>query len=590
MINHPKLKAWVEEMETLCTPDAVRVCNGSEEEYDELCNVLVKKGTYIPLKKRPRSFLARSNKEDVARVEDRTFICSLNPDDAGPTNNWKDPKEMKEKLLTLFKGCMKGRTMYVIPFCMGPLNSPLSVVGVQLTDSEYVVTNMKIMTRMGQGALNMLGADGEFVPCMHSVGVPLQEGQQDVVWPCQVDQKYITHFPETREIWSFGSGYGGNALLGKKCLALRIASVKARDEGWFAEHMLISKITNPEGESKYFTASFPSACGKTNLAMLTPSVPGWKVEVVGDDIAWLRFGEDGRLHAINPESGFFGVAPGTSMQSNPNAMESMKENSIFTNVALTDDGDVWWEGMTDEKPAHLIDWLGNEWTPESSEKAAHPNARFTAPIAQCPVVDPAYEDVKGVPISGIVFGGRRESLMPLCIQSFDWAHGTFLGCCLSSEMTAAAAGTVGKLRHDPFAMLPFCGYNMADYFGHWLTMGAGADQAKLPKIFHVNWFRKGADGKFIWPGFGENIRVLEWCFNRCDEDGGAHETPVGLLPTREGIDLSGIDVPHLDELLSVDTEAWKKEVEEYKSYFKSFSKLPDGIQEQLDSLEKRLCE
>lgn len=580
-IHHPKLKAWIEAIQGLCQPDEVYYCDGSKEEHDTVCQELVDKKVFVKLPKRPGSYWCRSDPGDVARVEDRTFICSEKKEDAGPTNNWEEPLKMKEKLLSLFNGCMKGRKMYVIPFSMGPFGSPLSEIGVQITDSPYVVANTYIMTRMGKKALDVLGTDGDFVPCLHSVGVPLEEGEIDSFWPCRVDEKYIVHFPEKREIWSFGSGYGGNALLGKKCLALRIASVKGRDEKWMAEHMLIVGITNPDGKKLYFTAAFPSACGKTNLAMLQSTLPGWKVECVGDDIAWMRIGKDGRLYAINPEYGLFGVAPGTSYDSNPNAMESIKTNSIFTNVALTDDGDVWWEGMTETPPKHLIDWKGREWTPESEEKAAHPNARFTAPIRQCPVIDPAFDDVNGVPISGIIFGGRRESVVPLIIESLSWAHGTFLGVSLSSEMTAAAAGKVGKLRHDPFAMLPFCGYNMGDYFQHWLDMGELLGDKK-PKIYHANWFRKGKDGKFLWPGFGENIKVLKWIFERCDGTGEAEESPVGIFP-------KAFDAPK--ELFEIDGEAWKEEVKGLREYFTLFEEhLPKEISKELDDLERRVSE
>lgn len=592
-ISHKKLQAWIDQMIQMCQPDTVHYCDGSKAEYDTMCQLLVDQGTFTRLdpQKRPNSYWCRSDPNDVARVEDRTFICSLKEEDAGPTNNWEDPKVMKEKLIKLFTGCMKGRTMYVIPFSMGPFGSSLSEIGIQVTDSPYVVANMYIMTRMGKKALEVIGDSGEFIPCLHSVGVPLEKGQKDVFWPCCSDSKYIVHFPEERAIWSFGSGYGGNALLGKKCFALRIASVKARDEKWMAEHMLIVGITNPEGKKRYFVAAFPSACGKTNLAMLKSELPGWKVECVGDDIAWMKLSEEGHLHAINPEYGFFGVAPGTSMQSNPNAMAAIAKNSIFTNVALTDDGDVWWEGMTDQPPAHLIDWKGNSWTPDSKDKAAHPNSRFTAPASQCPVIDPIFEDPQGVPISGIIFGGRRGSVVPLVVESFSWQQGTFYGTALSSEMTAAAAGTVGKLRHDPFAMLPFCGYNMADYFGHWLEMGQLINQKFLPKIFCVNWFRKSDEGTFLWPGFGENMRVLKWMFERCEGAESAQETPIGYIPKKGVLDFSGLSLSEKaqEELFEVDQEAWKKEVDELKSYYKLYGeRLPQGIRDELESLEKRL--
>ncbi len=578
-MKHARLAAWIKDMEELCQPDSVQLCDGSQDEHDAVCQVLVDAGVFVPLSKRPKSYWCRSDPEDVARVEDRTFICSLREEDAGPTNNWEEPKKMKQTLIGLFKGCMKGRKMYVIPFSMGPFGSSLSVIGVQITDSLYVVANTFIMTRMGKKALEVLGVDGDFVPCLHSVGVPLDKGEKDSFWPCRADSKYIVHFPEEREIWSYGSGYGGNALLGKKCLALRIASAKGRDEKWMAEHMLIVGVTNPEGRKRFFVAAFPSACGKTNLAMLQSPLPGWKVECVGDDIAWMKIGPDGRLYAINPENGFFGVAPGTSYDSNPNAMESMKSNSIFTNVALTDDGDVWWEGMSETPPAHLIDWKGRDWTPDSKEKVAHPNSRFTAPAKQCPVIDPAFEDVNGVPISGIIFGGRRESVVPLVIESLSWQHGTFLGASLSSEMTAAAAGKIGALRHDPFAMLPFCGYNMGDYFGHWLEMGELLG-SKAPKIYHANWFRKGKNGEFLWSGFGENIHVLKWIFERCQGTGEAIDSPVGLLPK---------DFNAQKELFEIDRSLWKEEVKGLREYYKLLEgHLPEGILEELNNLEKRI--
>ena len=592
MTQNEGLDLWIKEIKELCQPDAIRICDGSPKEFQEMMGLLENAGVAKKLNEdlRPNSYLVRSDPADVARVESRTFICSETEEQAGPTNNWADPKEMRGKLRSLFHGCMRGRTMFVIPFSMGPVGSPIAHIGVEISDSPYVVASMHIMTRVGKSVLDELGPEGQFVPCVHSVGFPITDGIVDVPWPCNPDNLYISHFPSSREIWSFGSGYGGNALLGKKCFALRIASIMARDEGWMAEHMLILKLTNSEGVTKYVAGAFPSACGKTNLAMLVPTIPGYTVETVGDDICWMKFGDDGQLYAINPEAGFFGVAPGTGMSTNPNAMLALNENCIFTNVAETMDGDVWWEGMTNEAPDQLIDWRGQNWTPSSDAPAAHPNARFTVSAAQCPVIADEWEELKGVPISAILFGGRRATVVPLVNEATSWNQGTFFGSIVSSEKTAAASGTIGELRRDPMAMLPFCGYNMADYWQHWIDMGK-RDGARLPKIFYVNWFRKNEQGGFIWPGFGENSRVLEWIFKRCDGAVDAVGTPIGLLPTLDGLNLDqlGLSEDAIASLLRVDADGWMAELPLIEDYYASFGEhVPQELKEELEELKRKL--
>ncbi len=590
-VKNEQLKKWIREVADMCTPDDIYICNGTKSEYDQMMKLLLDSGIAIPLEKRPNSFLFRSDPSDVARVEDNTYISTPTRDEAGPTNNWIAPDELKEKMRGLYKGCMKGRTMYVIPFSMGPIGSPISKIGIEISDSPYVVVNMHIMTRVSDRVLELLGTDGEFIPCLHSIGAPLEEGQEDSKWPCApIEQKYISHFPQENLIWSYGSGYGGNALLGKKCLALRIASAMAKRESWMAEHMLILRLTNPEGKQYHIAAAFPSACGKTNLAMMQPSIPGWKCECVGDDIAWMKIGPDGRLYAINPENGFFGVAPGTSYETNPMAMDSLKENVIFTNCALTDEGDIWWEGMDGDPPKHAIDWKGNDWTPDSDHVAAHANARFTAPAAQCPVICEDWEKPEGVPIDIFIFGGRRSTVVPLVTEAYNWDHGVFLGSTAASETTAANIGAVGNLRRDPFAMKPFCGYNMGDYFQHWVNMGDKLGD-KAPKCFYVNWFRKSEDGKFLWPGFSDNSRVLKWMCERVDGKVGAKETPIGLLPEDGGLDTQGLDTSADDmaELLKIDTEAWKAEIPDIENHFSTFGdRLPERLKKQLDEFRKRL--
>ena len=590
-VKHAQLVNWVKEISALTQPDQVQWCTGSASEWEEITSSLVDSGTLVRLKKKPNSFWCASDPTDVARVEDRTYICSVNESDAGPTNNWVEPNEMKSAMTELYRGSMRGRTMYVIPFCMGPLSAPDPMFGVQITDSAYVVASMHIMTRMGSEVLEAMGSDGKYVPALHSLGAPLAEGQKDVKWPCN-ETKYITHFPEERMIWSYGSGYGGNALLGKKCYSLRIASVIGRDEGWLAEHMLILKVTPPSGKSHYLAAAFPSACGKTNLAMLEPTLPGWKVETLGDDIAWMRFGKDGRLYAVNPEYGFFGVAPGTGWTTNANAMRTIEHgNSIFTNVALTDDGDVWWEGMTEEEPAHLIDWKLRDWTPGNGELSSHPNSRFCTPASQCPIIASEWEDPAGVPISGIFFGGRRKTTIPLVVQSRNWEHGVFMGATLSSETTAAATGAVGVVRRDPMAMLPFIGYHVGDYFKHWLSMGKKHNESQLPKIFYVNWFRRSTTGKFLWPGFGEISRVIKWALEQIEGANTSVESAIGLIPSPGAIDVNGLESSpeDMNEVLSVNIDEWQAEIPLIDEWFEKIGeKLPREMADQFEILKNGL--